>query len=154
MSLLSKQAGAPLVICSTEETKLAVQQELKTMRATVETTYKSFADMDDVDAVCRDIGGDDLLVVVTARKGTLSYHSYMDAVPEKLLKNHSSNNFVLLYPEQTRMEFLETGMQSEDISLSPIQEQIDNLSRLGKVVKKIFNPGSHRSPENDDEVQN
>ena len=154
MSLLSKQAGAPLVICSTEETKLAVQQELKTMRATVETTYKSFADMDDVDAVCRDIGGDDVLVVVTARKGTLSYHSYMDAVPEKLLKNHSSNNFVLLYPEQTRMEFLETGMQSEDISLSPIQEQIDNLSRLGKVVKKIFNPGSHRSPENDDEVQN
>jgi hypothetical protein len=74
------------VICSTEETKLAVQQELKTMRATVETTYKSFADMDDVDAVCRDIGGDDLLVVVTARKGTLSYHSYMMPFPRSYSK--------------------------------------------------------------------
>jgi len=92
--------------------------------------------------------------VVTARKGTLSYQSYMDTIHDKLLKNHSSNNFVLLYPEQTRVEFLETGMQSEDISLSPIQEQIDNLNRLGKAVKKIFNPGGHKSSEHSNEDQN
>jgi hypothetical protein len=118
------------VICSTEETKLAVQQELKRMRTTVETSYKSFDDMDDLDTICNDVSNDDLLVAVTARKGTLSYQSYMDAIHEKLLKNYSSNNFALLYPEQTRVEFLETGMQSEDISLSPIQEQIDNLTGL------------------------
>jgi len=147
ISLLSKQAGAPLVICSTEETKLAVQHELKRMRTTVETNYKSFDDMDDVDMIGNDVSDDDLLVVVTARKGTLSYQSYMDAIYEKLLKNYSTNNFVLLYPEQTRVEFLETGMQSEDISLSPIQEQIDNLNRLGKAVKKIFNPGTSKSAE-------
>ena len=110
--------------------------------------------MDDLDTICNDVSNDDLLVAVTARKGTLSYQSYMDAIHEKLLKNYSSNNFALLYPEQTRVEFLETGMQSEDISLSPIQEQIDNFNRLGRAVKKIFNPGSARSPENGDEVQN
>ena len=144
MSLLSKQAGAPLVIYSTGETKLAVHQELNKMRTTVEAAYRSFEDIDDLDAIGNDISDDDLIVVVTARKGTLSYDSYMDAIPDKLLKNYPTNNFVLLYPEQTRVEFLETGLQSEDISLSPIQEQIDNLNRLGKAVKKIFNPGSAR----------
>src|SRR4030095_5838888 len=80
MSQLSKQAGAPLVICSTDDTKLAVQLELKKMRATVEATYKAFDDMDDLDTICNDVSDDDLLVVVTARKGTLSYQSYMDAI--------------------------------------------------------------------------
>jgi hypothetical protein len=154
MTLLSKQAGAPLMICGTEETNLAVQQELKSTRATIETNYKIFDDMDDLDVIYKDVSDDDLLVVVTARKGTLSYQSYMDAIQEKLLKNYPSNNFVLLYPEQTRVEFLETGMQSEDISLSPIQEQIDNLNRLGKAMKKILNPGSHRPSEQGDDVQN
>ena len=151
MSLLSRQAGAPLVICSTDETKLAIQLELKKMRITVEPTYKPFEEMDDLASISNEIGNDDLIVVVTARKGTLSYQSYMDTIPDKLLKNYSSNNFVLLYPEQTRVEFLETGLQSEDISLSPIQEQIDNINRLGKAVKKMFNPGAPKSSDHGQE---
>ena len=151
MSLLSRQAGAPLVICSTAETKLAVQLELKKMRNSAEPIYKSFEEIDDFASIGDEINSDDLIIVVTARKGTLSYQSYMDTIPDKLLKNFYSNNFILLYPEQTRVEFLETGLQSEDISLSPIQEQIDNLNRLGKAVKKIFNPGTAKSSEHGNE---
>ena len=147
MTMLSRQAGAPLVICSTDETRLAVQLELKKMRIPSEPAYKFFGEMDDFVPISEEISDDDLIVVVTARKGTLSYQSYMDAIPDKLLKTFSTNNFVLLYPEQTRVEFLETGLQSEDISLAPIQEQIDNLNRLGKAVKKIFNPGAAKAPD-------
>ena len=151
MSLLSRQAGAPLLIGSTAETKLAVQLELKKMRNSAEPIYKSFEQIDDFASISDEINGDDLIIVVTARKGTLSYQSYMDTIPDKLLKNFYSNNFILLYPEQKRVEFLETGLQSEDISLSPIQEQIDNLNRLGKAVKKIFNPGTAKSSEHGNE---
>jgi Kef-type K+ transport system membrane component KefB len=151
MSMLSRQAGAPLLIGSTVETKLAVQLELKKMRSSVEPIYKSFEQIDDITPISNEISSDDLIIIVTARKGTLSYQSYMDTIPDKLLKNFYSNNFILLYPEQTRVEFLETGLQSEDISLSPIQEQIDNLNRLGKAVKKIFTPGSAKSSEHGSE---
>lgn len=151
MSLFSRQSGAPLVICSTNETKLAVQLELKKMRNSGEPIYKSFEQIDDIAPISDEISSDDLIIVITARKGTLSYQSYMDTIPDKLLKNFYSNNFILLYPEQTRVEFLETGLQSEDISLSPIQEQIDNLNRLGKAVKKIFNPGTAKSSEHGNE---
>jgi len=142
MALLSRQAGASLVICSTDETKLSVQLELTRMRTVAESAYKQFGSIDDFPVISDEISSNDLIVVVTARKGTLSYQSYMDAIPDKLLKNFFANNFILLYPEQTRVEFLESGLQSEDISLSPIQEQIDNLSKLGKAVRKIFNPGN------------
>ena len=75
----------------------------------------------------------------------------MDTIPGKLLKHFGDNNFILLYPEQTKVEFLESGVQSYDLSLSPIQEQIDNLNKLGKAVKKIFNPGGGRPVDTTDE---
>ena len=151
MGLLSKQAGARLMVCSTSETRQAFQNELKKSRSNIEATYTHFENVEDFLILSRDINRDDLIVIVNARKGTLSYHSYMDTIPGKLLKHFGDNNFILLYPEQTKVEFLESGVQSYDISLSPIQEQIDNLNKLGKAVKKIFNPGSIRPSETADE---
>ncbi|HKO80601.1 MAG TPA: hypothetical protein VJU78_09405, partial [Chitinophagaceae bacterium] len=151
MGLLSRQAGARLMICSTAETRQAFQNELKKSRSNIEVTYTPFENIEDFLILSREISRDDLIVVVSARKGTLSYHSYMDTIPDKLLKHFGDNNFILLYPEQTEVEFLESGVQSDDLSLSPIQEQIDNLNKLGKAVKKIFSPGSLKSSESSDE---
>ena len=134
-------------VCSTAETKLAVQSELKKMRSRVEVTYKPFEDIEDFLILSREISRDDLIIVINARKGTLSYHSYMDTMPGKLLKHFFDNNFILLYPQQNEVAFLESGVQSGDLSLSPIQEQIDNLNKLGRVVKKIFNPASAKPSE-------
>jgi hypothetical protein len=147
MVLFSKQAGARLQVCSTEETKLAVQVELKKIRNKGEVTYKPFEAIEDFLILSREISRDDLIIVINARKGTLSYHSYMDTMPGKLWKHFSDNNFILLYPQQNEVAFLESGVQSGDLSLSPIQEQIDNLNKLGKAVKKIFNPGTSKSSE-------
>ncbi|MGZ8525436.1 MAG: cation:proton antiporter [Chitinophagaceae bacterium] len=151
MGSLSKQAGARLLVCSSDETRKAFQTELKKTRRNIEATYTHFENVEDFLVLSREITRDDLIVIVTARKGTLSYHSYMDTIPGKLLKHFGDNNFILLYPGQTEVEFLESGVQSEDLSLSPIQEQIDNLNKLGKAVKKIFNPGSPRTAEEDRE---
>ncbi len=148
MSLLSKQAGARLLVCSTAETREAFKSELKKSKNSIEVTYTHFENVEDFLILSREISRDDLIVIINARKGTLSYHSYMDTIPAKLLKHFGDNNFILLYPEQTEVEFLESGVQSDDLSLSPIQEQIDNLNKLGKAVKKIFNTTSPRTSEN------
>ena len=145
--LLSRQAGARLEVFSGLETKQAFQTGLKKIRSNTEVTYTHIENAEDFFIISRGITRDDLIVIVNARKGTLSYHSYMDTIPGKLLKHFADNNFILMYPEQTKVEFLESGVQSDDLTLSPIQEQIDNLNKLGKAVKKIFNPGSTRTSE-------
>ena len=151
MVLFSKQAGARLQVCSTAETKLAVEMELKKFRNKGEVTYKPFEEIEDFLILSREISRDDLIILINARKGTLSYHSYMDTMPGKLLKHFPDNNFILLYPQQKEVEFLESGVQSGDLSLSPIQEQIDNLNKLGKAVKKIFNPSGTKANETGNE---
>jgi hypothetical protein len=80
--------------------------------------------------------------MVNARKNTISYHSYMDNIPAKLIRHFEFNSFLVIYPEQKQSDIPESGMQSQDLTLQPIQEQIDNLNKIGKAFKKIFKGGA------------
>ncbi|HEX5653780.1 MAG TPA: cation:proton antiporter [Chitinophagaceae bacterium] len=138
----SKQVNARIMICSTPETCRAFQKELKNYRVQLDMAFRQFEEVEDFLVLSREVKKDDLVVVVSARKGTLSWHSYMDSIPNKLVKHFSGNNFIILYPEQKQSDVPESGMQSQDLTLTPIQEQIDNLNKIGKAVKKIFQGGT------------
>jgi hypothetical protein len=148
--MLSKQAGAKLLVCCTDETRVAIQRELKYNRSSVETSFKPFEDLTDFLILAKEIRDDDLIIAIAARKGTLSYNSYMDTMPQKLARHFPKNNCILIYPEQKQAEYPETGMQSHDLTLTPIQEQIDNLQKIGKAVKKIFVGGSKPAPDKEE----
>jgi Kef-type K+ transport system membrane component KefB len=141
MAALSKQAGARLQVCSSEQTRLAFQAELKKNKNNSDATYTAFNNIEDFLVLNREVTRDDLIVIVSARKGTLSFRSYVDSIPDKLLKHFSANNFIVLYPEQIAVDFLEGSMQSDDLSLAPIQEQIDNLTKLKRKFRRLFKPG-------------
>ncbi len=135
---LSRQAGAPIQVCGLPATNNAFQNEAKKLRQSVEISFKPFEDVEDFLILSREISSDDLIIVVSARKGTLSYTTYLDSLPGKLFKHFEGNNFILLYPEQTQAEFLESGVKSGDLTLSPIQEQIDNFSKLKRFLRRFF----------------
>jgi Kef-type K+ transport system membrane component KefB len=139
---LSKQVNAKIMICSTPGTYTAFQHELKSNRSAVDVAYRPFEEVEDFLVLSREIKKDDLIVLVSARKGTISYHSYMDTIPVKLMRHFEYNNFIIIYPEQKQSDTTDVGMQSQDINLQPIQEQIDNLNKIGKTFKKIFRTGS------------
>lgn len=135
---LAKQVNARIMICSSPATYTSFQYELKSTRISVETAFRPFEEIEDFLVLSREIRKDDLIVMVSARKGTLSYHSYMDTIPAKLMRHFEYNSFIVIYPEQKQSDGMESGMKQEDIALAPIQEQIDNLNKIGKAVKKIF----------------
>lgn len=138
VAALSKQAGARIQLCCNIPAQKAFEKELQKNKMSAEMSFRHFEDVEDFLVLAREVHSDDLIIVVSARKGTVSYHSYLESIPSRLLKYFERNNIILLYPEQARAEFLEPGMQSEDIVLTPIQDQIDNLNKLSKAVKKIF----------------
>jgi Kef-type K+ transport system membrane component KefB len=139
---LSKQVNARIVVCSTAATYKSFQREAKSNRSHVEMNWRNFEEVEDFLVLSKEISKDDLIVVVSARKGTLSYHSYMENIPNKLVKHFFNNNFILLYPEQKQGDMPESGMQAQDINLAPIQEQIDRFNKIGRRIKRIFRGGS------------
>lgn len=136
--LLSKQVGARILLCCHQKTQEAVEMLLQQSKQSVDITYKQFDNIEELLVLARDITINDLVVVITARKGTLSYRPYLDGMPSRLNRHFPDNNIVLIYPEQTEIDYIEAGLQPDDLTLAPIQEQLDNLNKLGKAVKRIL----------------
>ncbi|WP_212002693.1 cation:proton antiporter [Chitinophaga sp. HK235] len=138
MFMLAKQAGAKLLVFCNARTQSLTEEFKVQSKMSVEIAYKQFDTIEDFLILSREVTRDDLVVVVTARKGTLSYHAYMEGIPAKVSRHFKDNNVILLYPEQTEIDYLEAGLQPEDLTLAPIQEQLANLNKLGKAFRRIF----------------
>lgn len=97
---ISKQTSAPITFYSTELTGKRIARVFKESKASMPVKYNLFEDWEDFLILGRDIVIDDLLVVVSARSGSVSYHSYLPNVPKQLAKHFEAYNFVIIYPEQ------------------------------------------------------
>lgn len=135
---LAKQLNTRILVCSTHGTYTALQQLVKAGKTHVELTYRPFEESEVFLVLAREIKRNDLIIMVSARKGTLSYQSYMENISARLTRHFENNNLIVVYPEQKQSEIPEHGMQSQDITLAPIQEQIDNINRISRVFKRIF----------------
>jgi Kef-type K+ transport system membrane component KefB len=138
MFMLAKQAGARMLVFCSHKTQIITEAFSEKIKMSVDLSFRQFDTIEDFLILSGEVTRDDLIVVVTARKSTLSYHAYMDGIPAKLERHFKDNNVILLYPEQREFSSLEAGLQPEDLTLAPIQEQIANLNKLGKAVKRIF----------------
>jgi hypothetical protein len=50
--------------------------------------------------LARDMRDDHLLVIITARQGTLSYKATFDRLPDELTKYFDGHSFIIVYPDQ------------------------------------------------------
>ncbi|MBV7531128.1 cation:proton antiporter [Chitinophaga sp. sic0106] len=140
MLMLAKQAGAKLVVFCANSTQTIIDGYIVQSKMSMEIQYRVYDGTEDFLAISREVSRNDLVAVVTARKGTLSYNAYMENIPGKIERHFRDNNVLLLYPEQIAVDYVEAGIQPEDLTLAPIQEQLENLNKLGKAVKRIFKP--------------
>lgn len=113
MFMLAKQAGARLLVFCTAKTQVITEAFSEKSKMSVDLSFRQFDTIEDFLILSREITRDDLVVVITARKSTLSYHAYMDGIPAKLERHFKDNNVILLYPEQREFNSLEAGLQPE-----------------------------------------
>jgi hypothetical protein len=138
--ILANQISTRLAIYCYDKTRSAVETFIQYTRIPLEIAFKPLqpGEMEDFRTIAREVSPNDLLVVVSARKGTLSYSASQDNIPSRLGRLFRDMNVILIYPEQIEIEFREAGVQPDDLTLAPIQEQLANLHRLRRVFKRIF----------------
>ncbi len=78
---------------------------------------------------------EDLIISITARKGTLSYQTYMDDMSTLMYRYFRQSSFVLLYPEQNPTETMATAIRPDEIDITGIQE---NIGKVSKSMRQIF----------------
>lgn len=97
---LAKQTSAPLTFYGGEFTNTRIKKVLEKANVSNEVQYILFDDWENLNTLKLDIEKDDLLVIVSARLGSISYHSYLPDVPKQLSKHFRVHNFLVVYPEQ------------------------------------------------------
>jgi len=98
--LLSIQVGAKILFRGRKRTLNKIRQTLKETKPTVEASYEFLSSMSEVENMKQELEKDDMIVVVSARRGTVSYDNHMDYVPRVLSRDYEENNFIIVYPEQ------------------------------------------------------
>jgi Kef-type K+ transport system membrane component KefB len=82
------------------------------------------------------LNNQDLLVVIAARRRTLSYNHYLDHMPRDLARNYENKNFIIIYPEQKNSGFNTLSSSFEGIDVSSIHEEMERFSDRGQYPRK------------------
>lgn len=97
---LTSQIGSELVIYCTKETQKLIAETAKAQKCNCKFTFHTLADWEDFLILSREVKENDLLVVVTARRQSISYTPLLEKLPRQLTQYFSDNSFIVLFPEQ------------------------------------------------------
>ena len=85
----------------------------------VRAEYSELDSWDDLLLLTGQVSYDHLLVIVSARKGSISYQTSFENLPEQITRYFSNNSLLLVYPDQL-------GDPQEIISFSSPRGQSEN----------------------------
>ncbi|MDZ4845591.1 MAG: cation:proton antiporter [Chitinophagales bacterium] len=116
---LARQTGSPVHLYSFNRTADAFKEVLKKMKSPVTIYCYELDFLYKFLALEKEVQEEDVFIVISARKGTISYSSNLDEIPGKLEKSFQKHNFIIIYPEQIPVAPVEKIITPEDFIISP-----------------------------------
>ncbi|MBD5360835.1 MAG: cation:proton antiporter [Bacteroides sp.] len=104
---LARSLGSRLVFLCQGAQQRIISALLARERIEVRAGFKDMEQWDDFILIANRIMDDDLLVIVTARSGSISHNHDLDQMPQFLQRYFSQTNLMIIFPEQS-------GRASED----------------------------------------
>ncbi len=142
---LSQELSIPILIYADYKTHQTIQQIAGNLKLTSKLGFKSILDWDDFEAISDEITENDLIVFNLSRKGSISYQSIFDKLPQKFEKSFSTDNLILVYPQNDRQE---SAMDAyEDFTATPLTKGIEAIEQIGRGLGSILKKGKHNYNE-------
>lgn len=100
MANLGSQISAKLVFFCHPDTQEFIRTAIDEGKYPVKCDFRTMENWDDFILLSGEVREEDLMVIVSARKGSISAESDFDAMPQFLSKHFSRHNLLLIYPRQ------------------------------------------------------
>jgi hypothetical protein len=136
LTTIAKEAGLSIEFFATKETINELKDQERLAKTECKMTYHSFSNWDDFLIFSREIRKNDLMVIVSSRKGHVSYQPALEKLPYYLSEYFKDSSFIMLYPQQ-----LETGIQMDDVQhfdnslTNTVASKVASLSKARKFWK-------------------
>ncbi len=97
---MAEDLGCQIEFRATETTGQLIMRYMKDRHKNVRDSYKVLYSWNDFSTLHNQLNSDQLLVVVTARRGSISYQKSFAKLPQQLDKDFGSCSLMLVYPDQ------------------------------------------------------
>ncbi len=120
LSRLAGQLDCRIQFHGRHESLELIKQYINNRHSNVRAEYTYMAHWNELPQLAGEIADDHLFVVVTARKGTISYKTALERLPDELQQHFSGKNLMIIFPDQygdhkdERMSFTEAQHHEEN----------------------------------------
>ena len=97
---MGEMLGCRVHFFATTETTARLQLLVRTKHSKTMTDFSLLEDWEDLLLLTGQVNYDHLLVIVSARRGSISYDSSFEKLPTQLSRYFSNNSLIVLYPDQ------------------------------------------------------
>ena len=125
--------GCRVHFFANEQTTVRLQTWIKKRHKQVLTDFSLLEDWNDLLVLTGQVSYDHLLVIISARPGTISYDNSFEKLPRQLGKYFSNNSLIVLYPNQSG-----EPLDSSFFSKLYTDTETRHYEKVGKWVYKWF----------------
>ena len=131
----AEQLDCRILFHGRKETTDLIEQYINREHPSVRGEYKIMFHWNELPTLAAGIEKDHLFVVVTARKGTISYKNALDRLPDELTEYFSGTNLMIVFPDQygdqkeDRMSFTEAQHHEESSIYDTISHWLHKFTR-------------------------
>jgi hypothetical protein len=132
---LSGELGATVVFYAHPDTQLALQAMCRRPGKYLRASFRSMDGWEEIGIISQTIMDNDMLVLLSSRKSTASYHPLFEEIPTLLTQHFVRFNSMVVYPEQL------TGAPDMDTLLAeipPASKTWSIITNIKRVVKRIL----------------
>lgn len=128
--LLAHELNVSLVFHCEQKTEEAIKHIVKQSNLSALYNIEPFNDWDDFLVLSRKIAPEDIIVLVSARKGSVSHIDVLDGLPLKLEKYFEHNTRIIIYPQQFNHKYLVDS--HEEINTESLSKGIRTIQKIWK----------------------
>ena len=120
------------------ETQALIQEYIRKRHPEVRAEYQLMAHWNELPRLAREVADDHMFVVITARKGTISYKSALERLPDELTQYYQGKNLMIIFPDQygAPMMTMAEPQHAEDKSAYAVIAGWVMKSAMGKYIQK------------------
>ncbi len=135
---IANELSIPLVVFCNEKTKNTLKSMFSKNRWHATVKYENFEDWEDFLVLSKFIDETDLIILVSSRRGAVSYFQQVETIPTKIRKYYPENNLIICFPKLLSKQEL-THIGNVDLSTpGVINTGIETIQKIGKGIEDLL----------------
>ena len=139
LASIAREAGLSIEFYGTNQTLKELRDQQQLLKQEGKMVFREFDQWDDFLIFSREVKKNDLLVIVSSRKGHVSYQQPLEKLPYYLSNYFTQSSFIMLYPKQSERGIKRDDIEFVDSTLAEtISDKVVSVGRAGGLLRRLF----------------